>query len=222
MNKDKKKLFFILGVVLAVLMGLSVWYSVAYNESRLVAPTNLAEYTFCLKDLPMILSGVLLVLYLLSLFACLLLHRVKAKGGQANSTHTRTISPKLGLLGLLGFLGLSGFVIYPITGDIFPFLFFVFFGFFSFYYEGKMSGTLIDERYRENRLRAQLKANRIFTSIIFLSLLILGQGRFHGNLEYTLIAFVIVVSLAVALELFLSMYLLYRYDQGGSLEEEGE
>ena len=43
MNKDKKKLFFILGVVLAVLMGLSVWYSVAYNESRLVAPTNLAE-----------------------------------------------------------------------------------------------------------------------------------------------------------------------------------
>ena len=33
-----------------------------------------------------------------------------------------------------------------------------------------------------------------------------------GNLEYTLIAFVIVSSLAIALAVFLSEYLLYRYD----------
>lgn len=217
-----KKLFVISGIAVAALMGLSTWYSVACNESRLVAPANLAEYTFRIQDLPMILSGALLAIYAVSLLAALFLHLVKTKGSRVSPTHTRTLNPKLGLLGFLGFLGLAGFAAYPLTGDVFPFVFFVFFGFFSFYYEGKMSGTFIDERYRENQLRAQLNASRVSTTIIFLSLLVLGHGRFFGNLEYTLISFVIVISLAIALQLFLGMYLLYHYDQDSGLEEEGE
>ena len=75
-----------------------------------------------------------------------------------------------------------------------------------------MSGTLMDEMYKENKLKASAKANKISLGIIFLSLIILGQGRIMVNLDFTLIAFVIVVALAIALEIFLNQYLLYRYD----------
>lgn len=63
---------------------------------------------------------------------------------------------RLGFLGLPAFLGLLGFWVYPQTGEVFPFAFFLFFGFFGFFFEGKMSHTLMDERYTENRAKAQL------------------------------------------------------------------
>ena len=61
-----------------------------------------------------------------------------------------------------------GFWTYRVDQTIFPFVFFVFFGFFGFFYEGKMSNTLIDERYKENKMRAQSTANKTALSIIFL------------------------------------------------------
>ena len=64
---------------------------------------------------------------------------------------------------------------------IFPFVFFMFFGFFGFFYEGKMSNTYIDERYKENKMKAGMTANRIALTIIFLAVLILGQGKFMGK-----------------------------------------
>ena len=40
-----------------------------------------------------------------------------------------------------------------------------------------------------------------------------------GCLEYTLIALVIVIALSIALELFLSEYLLYHYDHAEPFDE---
>ena len=85
-----------------------------------------------------------------------------------------------------------------------------------------MSGTFMDERFRENALLAQLKAYRITFSIILLALIVLCQGRLFGRLEYTLMALMIVVSLALALGLFLSEYLLYRYDHDDPADESGD
>lgn len=57
----------------------------------------------------------------------------------------------------------------------------------------------------------------------FLGLLgFLGQGKLIGNSEYTLIAFFIIVALSMALEQFLSQYLLYHYDQDEALDESEE
>lgn len=47
----------------------------------------------------------------------------------------------------------------PADRGSFPFAFFLFFGFFGFFFEGKMSHMLIDERYTENRAKAQLTVN---------------------------------------------------------------
>jgi len=98
----------------------------------------------------------------------------------------------------------------------------MFFGFFGFFYEGQLSNTLMDERYRENKRKAQMAANRVSLSLIFLSMLFIGQGQLMGNLEYTLIALMIVTALAFALDIFLSEYLLYRYDSGGLSGESEE
>lgn len=43
-----------------------------------------------------------------------------------------------------------------------------------------------------------------------------------GCLEYTLIALVIVIALSLALELFLSEYLLYHYDHDEPFDESEE
>lgn len=101
-------------------------------------------------------------------------------------------------------------------------MFFMFFGFFGFFYEGKMSNTFMDERYKENKIKAHMTANKIALAIIFVSILFLGQGKLIGNLEYTLIALIIVVALSIALEMFLSEYLLYRYDHDEQFDESEE
>lgn len=71
-------------------------------------------------------------------------------------------------------------------------------------------------------MKAHLKANKIAVTIIFLAILVLGQGKLMGNLEYTLIALIIVVALSLALELFLREYLLFRYDHDEPFEESEE
>ena len=96
------------------------------------------------------------------------------------------------------------------------------FGFFGFFYEGKLSNTFMDGRFRENAVRAQLTAMRVPFAIIFLTLIVLGRGTLLGSLEYTLIAVLILLSLSVALALFLSEYLLYRYDHDDQIEEGDE
>ena len=71
-------------------------------------------------------------------------------------------------------------------------------------------------------MKAQSVANKTSLSIIFLAILILGQGKLLGNLEYTLIAFGIVVTISMALETFLSEYLLYHYENDEQFDESEE
>ena len=72
-----------------------------------------------------------------------------------------------------------------------------------------MSHTLMDERDTENRAKAQLTAAKTALSIIFVAVILLAQGC--GG-DAVLIALLLVLSLPLALYLFLSEYLLYRYD----------
>ena len=220
MNKHKK-LWIGCGIFSVLFLLVSSWYAIAFNDSRLVAPMQ-GHYVFQVKDLPMILSLSLFCVYVIALFVTLMLHAGKMRRQQEINNATRKLNPKLGLLGLLGFLGFGGFWTYPVNGTVFPFLFFTFFGFFGFYFEGKMSGTFMDERFRENAAKASLKASNISFEIIFIALIILGQRKLFGNLDYTLIAILITVSLSLALRIFLAEYLLYRYDYDERANESEE
>ncbi len=199
------------GGACVLLTVLASWYSIACNDARWVVPMDFSQYTFRVRDLPMIAAIALLTLYVLYLFSLLLASVLK--GRRSSVRVTRSISPWLGLCGFLGLLGFLGFWTYSVDKTVFPFAFFLFFGFFGFFYEGRMSNTLRDERFRENQMRARMTAGRVSRSIIFLATLVLAQGRLFDSLEHTLIALIIVISLAIALDLFLGEYLLYHYDQ---------
>lgn len=214
MKKFQGKLTVILAVAVVLLLALSTWYSVTFNDWRLVAPMDFSAYEFRVQDLPMLISIALVILYVLYLAALLFRAIIANNQRQAAAKTTRKLNPKLGLLGFFGLFGFVGFWTYSAYHVVSPFVFFGLFGFFGFFYEGKMSNTLMDERYEENRIRAELAAHRVSLSIIFLSLLLLNlnAGALLGSLEFTLIVLTILISLAVALDLFLSEYLLYRYD----------
>ncbi len=232
MKKNSKRTLIILGVLCALSAALSAWQSITFNNSRLVVPMDFSEYTFRLADLPMILSICFFALYILCLFILLIRAANRKKTGpkstggmapkMAAMEITRSINPKLGFLGFTGFLGFLGFWSYHVDKSVSPFVFFLFFGFFGFFYEGKMSGTLMDERFKENQIKARLAADKVSISIIFLSILVCGQGKLMGNLEYTLIAILIAITLSLALGQFLSEYLLYRYDRGDSISGSEE
>lgn len=222
MRKNNTKLTIFFGVICALLTAISSWYTITFNDSRFIVPIDLSQYTFRVQDLPMIISGSILVLYILYLFILLIQTITENKHKEITEQYTRAVNPKLGYLGLFGFMGFLGFWTYNIDKTIFPFIFFIFFGYFGFFYEGKMSNTFIDERYKENKTKAHRTANNTALTIIFLAVLILGQGKLMGNLEYTLIALIIVVSLSIALELFLSEYLLYHYDHNEQSDESEE
>ena len=146
------------------------------------------------------------------------------------SKYTRKISPRLGLLGLLGFLGFAGLATYRLSQGFFPFVFFGFFGFFGFYYEGKMSATLMDERFLQNKLRAERKAYSLCGGISFLALMLTSVAeavwvQLAGALalqisEVKLMFLTIMLALTFALGSFLSQYLLYHYDCEDCSESE--
>ena len=210
--KQKTKLLIGWGILCVLLLLASSWYAVTFNDSRLVVPMDFQSYEFQIKDLPMILSVSLACIYGITLLITLAFSGCKQRQQIERTNRTRKLNPKLGFLSFFGFLGFGGFWTYSMDGSVFPFAFFLFFGFFGFYYEGKMSRTFMDERFRENAMRANLKASNIALSVIFLTLVILCQGKLFGSLDYTLIAVIIALSLALALRTFLSEYLLYRYD----------
>lgn len=207
------------GAACAALTGAAVWYDLTYNGGRLVYPMH--SYAFRTTDIPMLVAVALDVLYALYL-AFLLIRGIRAQKEHVMKTgRTRRLSPKFGFLGFCGFLGFAGFWIYGALGDLSGFVFFAFFGFFGFFFEGKMSNTLMDERFKENAARAERKALRIGFGIIFILLLFAGQA---GRLTAELVAPILVtgIALTVALTMFLSEYLLYRYDHddAAALEDE--
>ncbi len=222
MKKTKNRFIILLGILCIIFTGVSSWYTIVFNDSRFIVPMDLSGYTFRAKDIPMIISGIFIFMYVLYLIVLFIQVVSANKYKEVSSQLTRKINPKLGLLGLFGFTGFIGFWTYSIDKTIFPFGFFIFFGFFGFFYEGKLSGTFMDERYKENKMKAHFQANKITLTIIFIATIILGQGRLIGNLEYTFIAYIIIVSIALALELFLSGFLLYHYDNDLQIDESEE
>ena len=210
----------LLGALCAAATAAAVWYDLTYNGGKLVYPMH--SYAFAPTDIPMLLAVALDVVYALYL-AFLLVRGIRAQRERVLRTNrTRRLGPKFGVLGFLGFLGFVGFWSYGTWGDATPFVFFGFFGFFGFFFEGKMSNTLMDERYKENAVRAGLKAYRTGFSIIVVLLIVAGQSS-RSRAELIAPVLIAGIALTVALTMFLSEYLLYRYDHddAAAMEEDG-
>lgn len=202
MKRNKMKAIVIPGIICMLILVVSIWYSIRYNESRLIVSTDLETYQFSPKDLPMICSVALTIGYVYYLLVSLGKTSRQQKKKILQTNRTRRLNPMLGFLGFFGFLGFIG-------GGWFRF---VFFGFFGFFYEGKMSSTLMDERFRENKNKAQLMALKAAFAVIILAFIVILVGESFMSMEYLLTVVYILMSLSIALAIFLSEYLLYRYD----------
>lgn len=212
MSKSRIRNLIILGVISLFILLVSIWYTRQFNEGRFVTTMDFPGYRFQVKDLPMIISSFVMIGYVI--YFVISLVEVGLKNQRTASPYTPTMNPGWGLLGILGFLGLLGIWTYKTDRLIYPFFFFVFFGYFGFYYEGKMSNTLRDERFIENEQKAQLVAYKTGLILVFLAVSSIGIGLFSHNLDWALIFLISSISIIWGLVIFLSSYLLYRYDQG--------
>lgn len=96
MKKNKTKLLVILGAICILLVAVSSWYTITFNEARFIVPMDISTYTFRLKDLPMIISGILITFYVLYLVVLLIQVIAVNKRKGNNATITRNLNPKLG------------------------------------------------------------------------------------------------------------------------------
>ncbi len=212
MSKKQIKRIIFMGLGCAALLIAAVIYSLLYNEGRWVKEMDMSTYVFAPKDIPMLAVGVLIVAYAVYILVLCIRNAFSKK--YPDKKYSRTISPLWGFCGIFGFLGFGGFWTYDKYGEIFPFVFFLFFGFFGFFFEGKLSHTLEDELFQENKRKAQLKAYKTGFSLLFIVIWLMGLGMFSRNVEWCAIFMLISVSLIYALVLFLSNYFLYRYEKG--------
>ena len=212
MTKKKMKQIIFMGLGLVVLLITGIIYSLLYNDGRWVKKMDMSNYAFSIKDMPMLVVGVLIAVYAIYLLIVFVKFSFQKK--YQGKKYSRTISPYLGLLGMFGFLGFGGFWTYYEYGEIVPFVFFIFFGFFGFFFEGKLSHTLKDELFQENKRNAQLEAYKIGFKLLFIVIWFMGIGMFSRNVEWCAIFMLISISLIYALVLFLSNYLLKKKKKG--------
>ena len=210
MNKRKVKHLIYMGIVCLLLLVLSSIYAVLYNHGRLVEPMDFSTYTFHIKDTPMVLSGILPIMYIIYMTIFIIKYNMRKP---VDTTHTKKLSPYLGFLGFFGFFGFAGFWTYNSAGIIYPFIFFIFFGFFGFYYDGKLSNTLRDELFEQNVKTASIKAYKTGFALLFIVIWGIGMGMLSKNLEWCAIFMLISISLIYALVLFLDKYYLYRLEK---------
>lgn len=211
MTKKKIKQLIALGIGSVLLLVIGIIYSILFNDSRFVTHMDMANYVFELKDIPMHIIAILIAIYILYLIISVA--TTKQLQPKKDETHTRKLSPKMGYLGFCGFAGFIGFWSYSEQHIIYPFIFFIFFGFFGFFYEGKLSNTLEDEMFIENKRKAEIKAYQIGFALLFIIVLAVGLGFLSSNLEWCAIFMLISISIICALVIFLSNYLIYVYEK---------
>ncbi len=210
-NKKSRWLVPLLSIGVCVLVSLlAAWSDLTYNSGRLVYPMD-SSYSFQPSDIPMLLALTLDAFCALTLLTLILREAIFRRRREAERRRTRQLNPRLGFLGLFGFCGFLGFLPIRELSTYTPFVFFLFFGFFGFFYEGRMSNTLMDERFQENVRRAKLDAYKLGIEIVLL--LVIANGLIDCSPELRASVMLVVLSLTMGLVLFLQEYLLYRYDQ---------
>ena len=65
MEKKAIKRIVIMGISLAILLALGIVYSLVFNDGRWVKEMYLPAYVFNVKDIPMIVIGFLIILYVI-------------------------------------------------------------------------------------------------------------------------------------------------------------
>ena len=98
-------------------------------------------------------------------------------------------------------------------GIVSPFLLFALFGLFGLFFEGKLSHSLEDELFQQNKARADLKVYKT-GFLLLVAVILLSRWRVLAlHAEWCAIFLLIPVLLIVAFVLFQKRYLLCCYEK---------
>lgn len=182
MKKNRKATILLCVIILEFA---AVAYDALFNDFRVIKPIDFSSYTFQAADLPLMAATLVLVSYIVYLVLSSVIKGFRnQKKGQIQVT--RELNPRFGYFG--------------------------FFGFFGFFYEAKLSSTLMDERFKEEQLKAQLISYKTGFGLLWLVTWFTAIVGSHLNTDSVAVIFTVSSSLIIALVLFLSNYLLYKYD----------
>lgn len=190
-------------------------YSLLYNDGRWVREMDLEEHVFSAKNIPMLAAGMLVAFY--AVYIAVVIYRKALKGlftqKSLHQNYTRRVPPFLGVFGIFGLLGLSGFWTCHAHGIVSPFLLFALFGLFGLFFEGKLSHSLEDELFQQNKVRADLKVYKT-GFLLLVAVILLSRWRVLAlHAEWCAIFLLIPVLLIVAFVLFQKRYLLCCYEK---------
>ncbi len=203
----------IFGFVSMLIFVITAYFSVNTNNGRLLYPATWTSYYFKMADLPMIVGWSVLSVFFIDLAATLTVHHMATKRDFEKHGKVRRPNPGLGYLGFLGFTGFIGIFTELLYHNAAPFTLFIFFGFFGYFYEEKVSKVLSDERQRVNRREAQAKANGLGFKLQIVVLLVAMAAGMTGHAAVTAAVLTAGISLVCALTIYLTEYLVYRYDK---------
>ena len=99
MQRKTVRGFVAAGLGCAGLMAAAVWYSVTYNEARLVEPMDFSTYVFRPQDLPMILGILAVAAYALCLAAAVVRAAFRARRDPDSAVYTSRVGPRRGGVG---------------------------------------------------------------------------------------------------------------------------
>ena len=206
--RNTKKMYGLVGLIFLEVA--AIVYDAVFNESRIIKPIDTAVYSFRMTDLPLMAATAALVIFVIYLVIAALRYQWRHKDAGGNVT--RRLNPRFGWFGFFGFFGFMGIPAFVMQGQVWPFFFFIFFGIFGFFYEGKLSSTLMDERFKEEQSRAQLNAYKTGFGLLWVVTWFTGITGSHLTTGTVAVIFSVASSLIIALVLFMSNYLLYKYD----------
>lgn len=97
MKTSKMKIWIGCGIFCVLSILISSWYAVTFNDSRLVRLMDFKNYTFDIRDLPILISVSATCVYLTALFVMLVIRKEKSRGRRKNQA-----SPVKSIRGLGG------------------------------------------------------------------------------------------------------------------------
>ena len=106
MTKKQMKQVIFMGVGCVILLIAGIIYSLLFNDARWVKNMDMSNYVFSIKDIPMLIVGALIAIYVL--YVTVIFFKNAFSKNFKDKNYSRTVSSYWGLCGIFGFLGFSG------------------------------------------------------------------------------------------------------------------
>ena len=102
MTKKQMKQVIFMGVGCVILLIAGIIYSLLFNDARWVKNMDMSNYVFSIKDIPMLIVGALIAIYVL--YVTVIFFKNAFSKNFKDKNYSRTVSSYWGLCGIFGLI----------------------------------------------------------------------------------------------------------------------